>query len=139
MNIVFPVVLISAMAASILPVADTLPKFSIAPGCKAAAALSRLIDPHLAQGFESCMDDEEAAHARLLEGWPTYPADAKAHCLNQTMHEEDQSYVAVLECLHLALGIDPPTPTLRGAKKRNQKSPKPNGGYQTKSSPQARV
>ena len=89
---------------------------------KAAAALNRLIDPHLAQGFESCMDDEEAAH-----------------CLNQTMHEEDQSYVAVLECLHLALGIDPPTPTLRGAKNRHQKSPKPNGGYQPKSSPQARA
>ena len=81
------------------------------------------------------MDDEEAARARLLEGWATYPADAKAHCLNQTMHEEDESYVGVLECLHLALGIDPPTPTLRGAKNRNQKSPKPNGGYQPKSSP----
>jgi hypothetical protein len=122
MNIVFPVVLASAMAASLLPIADALPKFSIAPGCKAAAALNRSIDPHLAEGFQSCMDDEEAAHARLLEGWATYPADAKTHCLNQIMHDEDQSYVGVLECLHLALGIDAPTPALRGAKKRNQKS-----------------
>ena len=78
------------------------------------------MDPHLAQGFESRMNDEETAQTRLLEGWATYPADAKMHCLDQTMHNEDQSYVDVLECLHLALGIDPPTPPLHGAKKRQK-------------------
>ena len=87
-------------------------------GCKAAAAFSRSMDPHLAQGFESCMNDEETAQTRLLEGWATYPADAKMHCLDQTMHNEDQSYVDVLECLHLALGIEPPKPPLHGATKK---------------------
>jgi hypothetical protein len=120
MNIVFPLILASAMATSAVSVADSLPKFSIAPGCKAAAAFSRSMEPHLAQGFESCMNDEETAQTRLLEGWATYPADAKMHCLDQTMHNEDQSYVDVLECLHLALGIDPPKPPLHGAKKRQK-------------------
>jgi hypothetical protein len=119
MNIVFPLILASAMVASVVSVADSLPKFSIA-GCKAAAAFSRSMDPHLAQGFEACMNDEETAQTRLLEGWATYPADAKMHCLDQTMHNEDQSYVDVLECLHLALGIDPPKPPLHGAKKRQK-------------------
>jgi hypothetical protein len=66
------------------------------------------------------VNDEEAARTRLLEGWATYPADARAHCVDRTKDEEDQSYVEVLECLHLALGIEPPTPPLHGAKKRQK-------------------
>jgi hypothetical protein len=117
----FPLILLGAMAVtSVMVVADSLPKLNTAPGCKAAAAFSRAMDSHVAQGFESCMDDEETAHTRLLEGWETYPADAKKHCLDQSMHNEDQSYVDVLECLHLALGIEPPKPPLHGAKKRQK-------------------
>lgn len=64
------------------------------------------------------MEDEEAAHARLLENLTTYPAEAKAHCVDQTKHVEDQSYVEMLECLHLTLGLEPLTPIFQGAKKR---------------------
>jgi hypothetical protein len=78
------------------------------------------MDPALAQGFQSCMSDEETARIRLLESWATYPADARTHCVDRTKDEEDQSYVEVLECLHLALGIEPPTPALRGAKNRRK-------------------
>jgi hypothetical protein len=122
MNVIFPLILVSAMATSAHSVADSPPTFSVAPGCKAAAALNRSIDPALARGFVSCMTDEETARARLTEGWTTYPADARTHCVEQATGDGNPSYVEVLECLHLALGIEPPTPTLQGANMRTRKS-----------------
>ena len=42
------------------------------------------------------------------------------HDVRQNAREPGRQTVEVLECLHLALGIEPPTPALRGAKNRRK-------------------
>jgi hypothetical protein len=84
MNITLPIVLATALASSVISAADSPPKFNVAPGCKAAAAINQEMDLAVSQDYQSCMADEDSAKAELEQTWSTYSAADKQRCVGQT-------------------------------------------------------
>src|SRR5262245_64689095 len=115
MNITLPIVLAGALAGSIIAVADNPPKFNVEPGCKEAAALNQNMDLSVSQDYKSCMADEESARAELDKNWATYAAADKQRCVGQIDAGGMPSYVEVLECLLVAVGVGNPVQPLGGA------------------------
>jgi hypothetical protein len=105
MNITLPSTLVSAAVAWIIAVADAPPKFDVAPGCKAAAAINRSLDLSVSQDYQSCMNDEDSARTELVQNWSTYPADAKTRCVGQTTDGGTPSYVEVVECIVVTVNV----------------------------------
>lgn len=112
MNITLPIVLAGAMAGSLVTVADGPPKFNVAPGCKAAAAINQEMDLSVSQDYKSCMADEDSAKAQLAQSWSTYTATDRNRCVGQTTDGGNPSYVEVLECLLVTVGVDNPVPPI---------------------------
>jgi hypothetical protein len=115
MNIKLPIILVIAMAGPVLAAADAPPKFNAAPGCKAAAAINQTMDLAVSQDFKSCMADEDSAKAQLAESWSKYSKTDKERCVGQTTDGGMPSYVEVLECLLVTVGVDNPVPPLESA------------------------
>jgi hypothetical protein len=94
----------SILAASLTSLLTTVavnfpPKFNVAPGCKAAAAINQAMELSVAQNYQSCMDDEEAARRQLVQSWSSFTAQDQARCVGQTQMNGMPSYVEVLGCL----------------------------------------
>ena len=132
MNITLPMFLVGAVTGSVLMVADAPPKFNVAPGCKAAAAINQSMDLAVSQDYQSCMNDEESAHEQLVQTWSKYPAPDKTRCLGQTEDGGMPSYVEVLECLVVTVGVDNPIPPME-----NAASPNPQPDFAQQQQPQA--
>jgi hypothetical protein len=115
MNITLPIFLVGALTGSVLMVADAPPKFSVAPSCKAAAAINQSMDLAVSQDYQSCMNDEESAHEQLVQSWSKYSTEEKARCVGQTEDGGMPSYVEVLECLLVTVGVDNPVPPMDSA------------------------
>ncbi len=126
MNITLPIILITAMVGPALAAADTPPKFNAAPGCKAAAAINQTMDLAVSQDFKSCMADEDSAKAQLTESWSKYSKTDKERCVGQTTDGGMPSYVEVLECLLVTVGVDNPVPPLETAKPALPAKPAPS-------------
>jgi hypothetical protein len=109
MSIMFPTTLTAALSGLVLAVADGPPKFNVAPGCKAAAAINQSMDLAVSQSYESCMNDEESARKELTNTWTKYTQQEKTRCVGQTEVGGTPSYVEVLECLLVTVGVDKPT------------------------------
>ena len=60
------------------------PKFNVTPGFKAAAAINQTMDLSVAQNYQSCMDDEEAARQELIQNWPSFAPQDQVRCVGQT-------------------------------------------------------
>jgi hypothetical protein len=108
MSIMFPTTLAAALVGSVLLVADGPPKFNPAQGCKAAAAIDQSMDLAVSQSYESCMNDEESAHQQLVQTWSKYTPQEKSRCVGQTEVGGMPSYVEILECLLVTVGVDKP-------------------------------
>jgi hypothetical protein len=113
MNFRLPIVVAGMLAGSIVTAAaDNPPKFNVAPGCKAAAAINQEMDLAVSQDYKSCMADEESAKQQLDQSWSTYKAVDQRRCVGQTTDGGMPSYVEVLECLLVTVGVDNPIPPL---------------------------
>ena len=115
MDITLPMFLVGAVTGSALMVADAPPKFNVAPGCKAAAAINQSMDLSVSQDYQSCMNDEESAHEQLVQNWSKYSGAEKTRCVGQTEDGGMPSYVEVLECLLVTVGVDNPVPPMENA------------------------
>ena len=116
MNITLPLVLAGALAGSIVTAAaDNPPKFNVQPGCKAAAAINQEMDLAVSQDYKSCMADEDSARQQLDQSWSSYSATDKRRCVGQTEDGGMPSYVEVLECLLVTVGVNNPVPPLEGS------------------------
>jgi hypothetical protein len=99
--------LLSSIVAAVLTVpfmavaANFLPKFNVAPGCKAAAAINQTMDLSVTQNYQSCMDDEEGARQELSQNWSGFTPQDQARCVSQTQINGMPSYVEVLACLQV--------------------------------------
>jgi hypothetical protein len=126
MNITLPIVLAAALAGSFITAAaaDNPPKFNVQPGCKAAAAINQEMDLAVSQDYKSCMADEDSARQQLDQSWSTYTATDKQRCVGQTTDGGMPSYVEVLECLLVTVGVNNPIPPLQsGAPGGSQQKP----------------
>jgi hypothetical protein len=125
MNITLPIALVGALTGSVLTVAaDSPPKFNVTTGCKAAAAINQSMDLAVSQDYQSCMNDEESAHEQLVQSWSKYSTPEKTRCVGQTEDGGMPSYVEVLECLLVTVGVDNPLPPLD-----NASNPSPQGDF----------
>jgi hypothetical protein len=86
------------------------PKFNVAPGCKAAAAINQAMELSVAQNYQSCMDDEESARQQLHQNWSSFTPQDQARCVSQTQMNGMPSYAEVLGCL-LVIAKSPSQPT----------------------------
>ena len=123
MNITLPIFLVGAVAGSVLMVANAPPKFNVAPGCKAAAAINQSMDLAVSQDYQSCMNDETSAHQELVQSWSKYSAAEKERCVGQTEVGGMPSYVEVLECLLVTVNVGNPVPPMENAASPDQQQP----------------
>ena len=77
----FPHIMAAKLVGLVLMVADAPPKFNVAPGCKAAAAIDQSMDLAVSQDYQSCMKDEEGARQELVQKWPTFKAEDRTRCV----------------------------------------------------------
>jgi hypothetical protein len=108
MSFTLPMSLVSALTGLVVTIADRPPKFNVAPGCKAAAAINQSMDLAVSQSYESCMNDEDSARQQLVQTWSKYTPQQKSRCVGQTEVGGTPSYVEVLECLLVTVGVDKP-------------------------------
>ncbi len=95
-------ILAAALAGLFIAAAPTSPpKFNVAPGCKAAAAINQAMDLSVGQNYQTCIDDEEAARQQLVQNWSSFPPQGRTRCVGQTQINGMPSYVEVLACLQV--------------------------------------
>lgn len=91
-----PISLVLALGSQMLvTVAEGVPNFDPAPGCRAAIA-------DMAGSFDACLKDEQAARARLATEWPGFSAAERANCAADETAGGTPSYVELLTCLQMA-------------------------------------
>jgi hypothetical protein len=79
------------------PVAEAVPRLNVEPSCRAAARVGDNLDASL----QTCMKDENAAHAQLEGSWARFPLADRQRC-SALASQGAASYVALLECLQIA-------------------------------------
>ena len=79
------------------PVAESVPRLNVEPGCRAAARAGQSLDASL----QTCKKDENAAHAQLEGSWARFPMADRQRCV-AFASQVVASYVELLECLKTA-------------------------------------
>lgn len=115
-----------AMAASQLtiPVSDSVPKLNVEATCRATVATDKAMNLVLAQSYEDCMRDENAAQQQLIPLWLSSSSQTRTQCEGEATSGGTDSYVDLLTCIQMTDSAKPPAPAtdLRGASKtRNRK------------------
>lgn len=83
-----------------ITVADNVPKFDIARGCRLDnTASSGLVEE---QPLKKCVSDEQQALQQLQTQWPQFAEFDKATCTTTTNTDSTPSYVELLTCLQEA-------------------------------------
>ena len=98
MPISFSMIVLSSQL--VVAVADQVPRFDIARGCKLddAAMAGVSID----QPFKRCISDEQQAEQQLGSQWSTFPASSRESCVSLEAVGDVPSYVSLLTCLQLS-------------------------------------
>jgi hypothetical protein len=79
----------------VVAVADEVPKFDVAPTCRAESATT-------AATADSCIQDEQSARNQLSQEWAQFTARDKARCVALATDVAGiRSYVEVLTCLEM--------------------------------------
>jgi hypothetical protein len=113
---------IMAMAATALlltPVSDTVPKLNVEATCRDTGAADKAMGLVLAQSFDKCMSDENAARQQLEPVWTSYSPAVRAQCEGEATTAGEASYVDLLTCLEMTNGsVTASTNSLRIARKK---------------------
>jgi hypothetical protein len=78
-------------------VADKVPKFDIARGCRLENAASSGLTEE--QPLNKCVSDEQRALQQLQTQWSEFAASDRASCTTETTSNDTPSYVELLTCL----------------------------------------
>jgi hypothetical protein len=85
----------------VIAIADDVPKFDIARGCKIDSAA--VFDPNagMSATIKRCMDDEQQAKDQLQAQWPGFANSDRTMCTGSTTNDSETppSYVELLTCL----------------------------------------
>jgi hypothetical protein len=97
-----PVSMIALSAQLVVTVADVVPKFDIARGCRLDSA--QAFDPNagLNETIRRCVADEQGAMEQLQQQWPQFHEADKTQCIGETQIGGTASYVDLLTCLQFA-------------------------------------
>jgi hypothetical protein len=96
-----PVSIMILTSQLVIAVADNVPKFDIARGCKVDSAAA--FDPNAGMGatIKRCMDDEQQAKDQLQTQWSGFTAADLKMCVGMTTDDSETppSYVELKTCL----------------------------------------
>jgi len=81
-------------------VADEVPRFDIARGCRLDNAASSGLAEE--QPLNKCMSDEQQALQQLQKQWSEFARSDRATCTSDTTNDDTPSYVELLTCLQEA-------------------------------------
>jgi hypothetical protein len=83
-----------------IPVADNVPDFDVAPSCRGAsrAAIGN-------RDAESCLKQERSARDELSREWAQFSARDRTTCEHSTSMGGIPSYVEMLTCLEIARDV----------------------------------
>jgi hypothetical protein len=85
----------------VVAVADDVPKFDIARGCKIDSAAA--FDPNAGMSgtIKRCVDDEQKAKDQLQTQWSGFASSDRIMCVGSTTNDSSTppSYVELLSCL----------------------------------------
>ena len=97
MAISVPIMILGSLA---ITVADNVPKFDIARGCR----IENTASSGLAEGepLRKCVSDEQQALQQLQTQWSQFPESDRATCITTTNSDDTPSYVELLICLQEA-------------------------------------
>jgi hypothetical protein len=85
----------------VITVADDVPKFDIARGCKIDSASALDLNAGLNATIKRCVDDEQQAKDQLQTQWAGFAGSDRAMCTGETTDDKatPPSYVELLTCL----------------------------------------
>jgi hypothetical protein len=81
-------------------VADKVPRFDIARGCRLDNAASSSLTEE--QPLNKCISDEQHALQQLQTQWSEFATSDRASCTTETTSDDTPSYVELLTCLQEA-------------------------------------
>ena len=85
-----------------MTVADGVPKFDIARGCRVDSTQAFDLSVGLNETVKRCVADEQQALAQLEKQWSEFRGSDKAQCTGEANIGGTPSYVDLLTCLQLA-------------------------------------
>ena len=86
----------------VMTVADGVPKFDIAHGCRLDSTQAFDLSTGQNETVKKCVADEHQALTQLQTQWPQYREPDKAQCTEETNIGGTPSYVDLLTCLQAA-------------------------------------
>ena len=100
--LLIPISMIALSAQLVVRVADAVPEFDIARGCRLDSA--QAFDPSagMNETVKRCVADEQAAIDQLRKQWLQFQEADKTQCIGETKIGGTASYVDLLTCLQLA-------------------------------------
>jgi hypothetical protein len=105
MLISVPIIILGSHLA--ITVADNVPKFDIARGCRLDnTASSGLVET---ESLRKCVSDEQQALQQLQAQWSQFSEPDKATCTTTTNTDDTPSYVELLTCLEEAKEVRGPS------------------------------
>lgn len=91
----------------VLTVADVVPKYDIARGCRLDSTQAFDLSAGLNEPIKRCLSDEQRAMSQLQTQWSQFPATDKTQCMAEADIGGTPSYVELLTCLQLAKDARP--------------------------------
>ncbi len=85
---------------------DDIPTLDVRPVCHGIASQSA--DPlgaGLKATFEECVKSEQDVRGQIKQGWPTFTAADKKHCIALAKTGGESSYTELLTCLEMARDV----------------------------------
>jgi hypothetical protein len=97
-----PISMIALSAQLVVRVADVVPEFDIARGCRLDSA--QAFDPSagMNETVKRCVADEQGTMEQLRKQWSQFRETDKTQCIGETKIGGTASYVDLLTCLQLA-------------------------------------
>ena len=89
---------LSLTASLVVAMAQEVPRFDAAPGCRAGANTGVKAGPDI----DGCVRSEHQARDQLARQWGEFAAPDKTRCVEKTHMGGPPSYIEVLTCLELA-------------------------------------
>jgi hypothetical protein len=83
----------------VITVADGVPKFDIARGCRVDSADAYDVNAGLNATIKRCVADEKQALTQLQAQWTQFQGSDRSQCIQETNIGDTPSYVELLTCL----------------------------------------
>jgi hypothetical protein len=86
----------------VITVADGVPKYDIAKGCRADSTAAFDLNAGLDETIKRCITDEQQALSQLQAQWTQFRSSYRSQCVEEAGIGGTPSYVDLLTCLQIA-------------------------------------